>query len=261
MKKISSLEVRKLIIRGLEGGGRGHIGSSMSLVEILISSFYSFDFFKKDIRDKIILSKGHGCLALYAVLCAYGLIKKNELDSYCKFDSKLGGHTSHFVKGIEASTGALGHGLAIAVGKACVLKIKKIKKKVLVVLGDGELNEGSVWESALSASKNYLNNLIVLVDYNKIQSYGFTKEVCDLEPLSEKWKSFGFNSYETDGHNTKKLEKLLLKLKRKQNKPSVIICHTIKGKGIGFAENNPDWHHKSKLTQKDIIEMKKSLNA
>ncbi len=263
MLNLNSTKIRKLIIRGLQGGERGHIGSSMSLVELLISSFNVFKFFGKNNlqNDKLILSKGHGCLALYAILCELGHLKKQELDHYCKFESKLGGHTSHFVPGVEASTGALGHGLAIAVGKAVALKIKKNSKKVIVVVGDGELNEGSIWESALSANKNKLNNLIVLIDYNKIQSYGFTSEVCNLEPLSEKWRAFGFKSYEIDGHDLQKLNKLLIKLKFKQKLPTVIICHTIKGKGIKFAENNPNWHHKSKLSKEDINKMKKHLNA
>ena len=263
MFNLNSINIRRLIIRGLEGGGRGHIGSSMSLVEILISTFCIFNFLgkKKSLNDKLILSKGHGCLTLYAILCELGHLKRKELDSYCKFDSKLGGHTSHFVNGIEASTGALGHGLAIGVGKAAALKIKKLKNKVIVVVGDGELNEGSIWESALSANKNNLKNLIVLIDYNKIQSYGFTKDVCDLEPLSEKWRAFGFNCFEIDGHNSQKLNKLLNRLKSKQNLPTAIICNTIKGKGIKFAENDPNWHHKSKLSKDDINQMKKCLNA
>lgn len=263
MKNLNSINIRKLILKGLEGGGRGHIGSSMSLVEMLISLFSNFNFIQKknSKNDKLILSKGHGCLALYAILSSLKIINKKDLDDYCKFDSKLGGHTSHFVNGIEASTGALGHGLAIGVGKAAALKIKNHKSKVIVVVGDGEINEGSIWESALSASKNSLNNLIVLIDYNKIQSYGFTKDVCELEPLSDKWRAFGFHTVEVDGHNIKKINNSLQKLLKDQKKPTVIICHTVKGKGIKFAENEPSWHHKSKLTQEDIKNMKKNLYA
>jgi len=263
LNNLNPIDIRKLILRGLEGGGRGHIGSSMSLVEMLISLFTIFNFAPKNKfdHDKLILSKGHGCLALYSILSSLKIINKKELDHYCKFYSKLGGHTSHFVNGIEASTGALGHGLAIGVGKAAALRIKNQKSKVIVIVGDGEINEGSIWESALSASKNNLNNLILLIDYNKIQSYGFTKDVCNLEPLSDKWNSFGFSSIEVDGHNIGKINKSLQKLLKNQKKPTVIICHTIKGKGIKLAENQPSWHHKSKLTQHDIKNMKKTLYA
>ena len=220
--------LRSLVVRSLLGGGRGHMGSAMSLIEILrvlyddIINFKSFQPKKKD-RDRVILSKGHGCLALYAVLADKGFFKKSELDKTSKFDSILGGHPESLkVKGVEASTGALGHGLSIGVGMAIAAKIKKQKHKIFVILGDGEINEGSIWEAALSASKHKLNNLKILLDYNKIQSYGLVKEVLNLEPLKDKWKSFGFDVSDVNGHDIKQLKKNLTKFisnNNKKNKP------------------------------------------
>ena len=156
----------------------------------------------------------------------------------------------------------MGHGLPIGVGMALAAKINKKKHKVFVIVGDGEINEGSIWEAAMSAAKHKLNNLKVIVDYNKIQSYSFTKEVLDLEPLKDKWRSFGFDVSEVNGHNIKQLKNNLKKFsksKSKSKKPSVTICHTIKGKGFEFAENNPFWHHKNNFTEREIKLMNESL--
>lgn len=253
-----SKQLRKLIVRGLEGGGRGHIGSSMSLVEIMRVLFDSYLRFNASNptwqdRDRLILSKGHGCLALYAILADKGFFDIAELDGFCKFDSRLGGHPElGKLPGVEASTGALGHGLPMAVGMALAAKIKKQSHRIVVIMGDGEINEGSVWEAAMSASKHQLNNLIAIIDYNKLQSYGPTQEVLDLEPLADKWKAFGFEVLEVDGHDMEVLEKLAAKLPLSTIKPTAVICHTIKGKGIAFAEGMAEWHHKSGLKPNDI---------
>ena len=261
-----SKELRKLVIMGLAGGNRGHIGPSMSLIEILRVLYdnllkYNSNKPKWEKRDRFILSKGHGCLALYSILIDKGFIKKRELSKFCKFDSILGGHPEfNKINGVEASTGSLGHGLPIAVGMAVAAKIKKSKHKVVVVTGDGEMNEGSNWEAAMTASKHKLSNLTLIIDYNKIQSYGYTKDVLDLEPLKEKLTSFGFDCKEVDGHNVEKLKKIFKKLPFNSKKPSAIICHTIKGKGITYAEGKPEWHHKSKLTNQDIEKMYESID-
>ena len=247
--------LRSLVVRSLLGGGRGHMGSAMSLIEILrvlydnVANINKKNF-KKKTRDRVILSKGHGCLALYAILADKNFINKKELDKASRIDSILGGHPeSSKVKGVEASTGSLGHGLPIGVGLALAAKISKLNYNTFVIVGDGEINEGSVWESAMIAAKHKLDNLKVIIDYNKIQSYGPTKDVLNLEPLKEKWKSFGFDVSEIDGHDVKKLKKNFLNFKKiKNKKPSVTICHTIKGKGFNFAEDNPYWHHKNGFT-------------
>jgi len=257
--------LRSLVVRALKGGNRGHIGSSMSLIEILrvlfddILKFKSNDPSWED-RDRLILSKGHGCLALYALLADKKFFNFSELDKFCHNDGMLGGHPErNKIPGVEASTGALGHGLSIGVGMALALKIRKKSSKVFVIVGDGEINEGSVWEAAMCAGNHNLENLIVMIDYNKIQSYGFTEEVADLEPLVDKWKAFNFNVAEVDGHNVEEIKSILEK--KPSIKPLAVICHTVKGKGIGFAENDPKWHHKSNLEDSDIEDMYKSLEV
>ncbi len=245
--------LRRLIIRGLEGGNRGHIGSSMSLVEILrvlYDDILRFDPAQPrwEDRDRFILSKGHGCLALYAVLADKGFFPLKELDQFCDFESILGGHPERGkVPGVEASTGALGHGLSIGVGLALAGRIKNKEHRVFVVMGDGEINEGSVWEAAMCAAKHRLDNLIAMIDYNKLHYYGPVEEVQGLEPLADKWKSFGFAVREVDGHDVDALRRILSKVPFNPHTPGALICHTVKGKGISFAEHNPEWHHKSRM--------------
>ncbi len=261
-----SLYLRKLIIRAFEGGMRGHLGSSMSLVEImrvLYDDFLLYDSKNPEWanRDRFILSKGHGCLAQYALLADKGFISIDELDKFCHHDGILGGHPEKDkIAGIEFSTGALGHGLPVGIGMAIAAKINNKNHKIVVVTGDGESNEGSIWEAALSASKNKLDNLIWIIDYNKFQSYGQTKAVIDLEPLDQKIESFGFNLIEVDGHNIKMIEEALKQLNDAKDKPKAIVCHTIKGKGFSFAEHNENWHHKSNLNPDEIKAMYKCLD-
>jgi transketolase len=262
-----SLALRRLVVRGLAGGSRGHIGSSMSLIEILRVLFDDYlNFNPQDPswagRDRFILSKGHGCLALYAILADKGYFSAKELDQFCSQHSILGGHPERGkVPGVEASTGALGHGLPIGVGMALAARIRKLNHRVVVVVGDGEINEGSTWEAAMSASKHQLSQLTVLVDYNKLQSYGDTQYVAGLEPLAEKWDSFGFAVREVDGHDVAALQRTLADTPFASGRPNVIICHTIKGRGISFAENRDDWHHKSRLSTEDINAMYQSLEV
>jgi transketolase len=172
----------------------------------------------------------------------------------------LGGHPEKGkVPGVEASTGALGHGLSMGVGMALAAKIRKQSHRVVVITGDGEINEGSVWEAAMSAAKHKLTNLTVFVDYNKLQSYGPTREVLDLEPLTDKWRSFCFEVEEVDGHDVNALERLMMRLPLHPQKPTAVICHTVKGKGFPFAEGRAEWHHKSGLKQEEIAAMYECL--
>jgi len=260
-----SKQLRRSVIRMVEADKRGHIGPAMSLIELLRVLYDSYlkvnpeDPDWQD-RDRFILSKGHGCLALYAILADKGFFSADEFDNFCKPTSFLGGHPGRGkAAGVEASTGALGHGLPIGVGMALAAKIRQKKYRVVVVMGDGETNEGSVWEAAMSASKHQLSNLIVLVDHNKLQSYGPTHEVLDMLSMKDKWTSFGFATCEVDGHSVENLEKLFDRLPLELNKPTAIICHTIKGKGISFAEGQPSWHHKSGLKAADFEAMYKCL--
>lgn len=253
-----SLYLRRLVVAGLVGGGRGHLGSALSLIEILrvlYDDVLAFDPNrpKWDDRDRMILSKGHGCLALYAILADKGFFPVAEIDRFCHFDSMLGGHPeASKIPGVEASTGALGHGLPIALGMALAARMKGKRHKVFAIMGDGEINEGSVWEAALSAGKHRVSNLTAMVDYNKLQSYGRTADVQPLDPLADKWKAFGFAVREVDGHDVAALRRLFAALPFAFDRPSAIICHTVKGKGVSFAEGNPDWHHKSKLTKDEL---------
>ena len=249
--------LRKLVLKCLIGGDRGHMGSAMSLIEILRVLYDDvLKFFpnnpKNENRDRLILSKGHGCLALYAILADKGFCSKNELSTSSKFDSILGGHPEFDkVPGVEASTGALGHGAPIGIGLAIGAKIDNKKFKTFVIVGDGEINEGSFWEASMIAKKHKLNNFHVIIDYNKIQSYGRTKDVLDLEPLKDKLTSFGYKVEQVNGHDVRKLKTYFKKIKNSKT-PTALISHTIKGKGFYFAEQNPFWHHKNFFSEDEI---------
>jgi|TARA_B110000003_G_C16529831_1_gene488465 transketolase len=252
--------LRSLVLECLIGGDRGHMGSAMSLIEILrvlyddILKYYPKNPKHED-RDRLILSKGHGCLALYAILADKGFFSKKILKTSSKFNSILGGHPEFDkVPGVEASTGALGHGAPIGLGIALGARIKKKKFNTFVIVGDGEINEGSFWEASMIASKHKLENFHIIIDYNKIQSYGKTRDVLDLEPLKQKLQSFGYEVDEINGHDILKLKTYFKKIK-KINKSSALICHTIKGKGFYFAEQNPFWHHKNFFTEEEKIKL------
>jgi len=245
--------LRRLVVRALQGGERGHVGSSMSLIEIMRVLYDDILRVrptepKWPERDRMILSKGHGCLALYVMLADKGFIPIETLDTFCRRDSILGGHPEAAkVPGVEASTGALGHGLSFGVGMALAARMQKRDSRVIVVMGDGEINEGSVWEAAMCAGKHRLSNLTAVIDYNKIQSAGPTREIQDLEPLLDKWRAFNFAAIDVDGHDVAELRSAFRRLPLASDRPSAIICHTVKGKGIAFAEHDANWHHKSKI--------------
>jgi len=227
-----------------------HIGSCLSIVEILAVLYNKV--LKKN--DRFILSKGHAALALYCMLYEKKIISLKTLNSFGSNKTILMNHVSHKVKGVEFSTGSLGHGLPVAVGKALKFKINKENNKVYVILSDGEMNEGTTWESLLFASHHNLDNLNIIIDYNKIQSMDFVKKVINIEPLKSKLLSFGANVLEVDGHNLSELTKVLIK--KNKNKPKIIIANTIKGKGVSFMENNNLWHYKNPTLQ----ELNEGLN-
>jgi transketolase len=258
-----SKELRKTILEIFKFSRRGHLAPAFSLIEIFRVLYDDILNYQPDNpawtnRDRCILSKGHGCLALYVLLADKGFFPTKELWKFCQLDGLLGGHPEYGkIPGIEASTGSLGHGLSIGIGMALSARINKQKHRVFVILGDGETNEGSVWEGALCAGKHKLENLTLIIDYNKLQSYGSTFEVQDLEPYSDKWKSFGFTVHNINGHDINSL-KFCLQI-TSANQPQVIICHTVKGKGIRETENNLAWHHKSGMKDEDILRLEKSL--
>ena len=261
-----SIALRKTIIRTLAAGERGHVGAAFSIVEIL-RVLYD-DVLRYDPRnprwrdrDRFILSKGHGCLALYALLADKGFFPEAELLKFCKSDGLLGGHPEHHIPGVEASTGSLGHGISIALGFALSARYERAAHRTFVVIGDGESNEGTVWEAALSAGKHGLSGFTVLTDYNKQQSYASTAVVQNLEPLADKWRAFGFAVREVDGHDVTALRQVLTALPADRAKPTAVICHTVKGKGIPFAENNMEWHHQNKVTAADAERLVAALEA
>ena len=262
-----SKDLRKLVMCGIAGGRRGHVGSALSMVEIL-RVLYD-DVLRYDAknpqwpqRDRCILSKGHGCLALYAILVDKGFFPATELDRFCKADGILGGHPErHKVPGVEASTGSLGHGLPIGVGMALNARIDKSDYRVFVIGSDGESQEGSVWEAALCAAKHRLNHLTVLIDYNKQQTYGTIAEVLGLEPVLDKWRSFGFAVTEVNGHDVGELRAALKQTPLDPQKPTAIICHTIKGKGIKLCEGNLSWHHKTKVSDEEVAALQAGVES
>lgn len=232
-------KIRKSILKVANSSQCSHIGSNLSIVEILVILYTNYLDNKK---NSFILSKGHACLALYCVLKEKGYINAKTLNSFGKNDSILMSHVSHKVPGIDFSTGSLGHGLPVATGIALANKIKNKKSKTFVMLSDGELDEGSNWESLLFSSHHKLNNLVIIIDYNKIQSIDSIKKTLNLEPLGQKFKSFGCKVLNIDGHN---VNQIFNALKIKSSKPVVIVANTIKGKGVSFMENSVLWHYKS----------------
>ena len=236
--KTISRDVRKQLLKISNSAKSSHLGSSLSIVDILVVLYKSI--LKKNI---FILSKGHACLALYCILQKFNYVSRKVLQSYGKNNTILLSHVSHKVPGVEFSTGSLGHGLPYAVGRALAEKINKKSKKIYVLISDGELNEGTTWESLLFASFHKLDNLIIIIDYNKIQSLDYTKNILKLEPIDKKLISFGCKVIRINGHSFGQLYKSLSF--NNKDKPLVIICDTIKGKGISFMENSILWHYKS----------------
>ena len=224
-------------------GKEGHVPSALSILDIIwviYNKIININLLKRRSRkrDFFILSKGHGCLAQYVVLEKKGIIFKKDLNTFCKYKSNFGGHPdSNKIEGIECSTGSLGHGFPFAAGVAYGNKLLNIKSKVITLVGDGECNEGSIWETAMIASHHKLNNLICIVDKNKSSD-----RALKIDDLKSKFKSFGWHAINIDGHSQKEIFKAL---NIKSKKPIAIIANTIKGKGINFMENNPEWHHKN----------------
>ena len=247
--ELKSIKYRKTILEIIFQSGAGHTGGSLSCIDILNVLYNGImnitpENFSTFNRDHFIQSKGHSVEALYTVLQDCGFFSQTDLKSLNSFQSHFIGHPTRKVPGIEHNTGALGHGLSVAVGMALGLKMDKKQFRVFTLLGDGELSEGSIWEAATSASKYELDNLIVIIDRNKLQITGNTEEVNPIEPLKDKFISFGFNVTETNGNNISSLMEILQKTPTEKNKPHVIIANTIKGAGVSFIENQIAWHHK-----------------
>jgi transketolase len=263
-----SVSLRKNILEMslAAGASSSHFGGALSIVEIVAVLFCNEMKIKNgdpywEERDRFILSKGHACLAYYAALCEKGFIKKDELKTFEKDNSNLLGHPVLNQKlGIDFSNGSLGMGLSLGIGLAIASKKRGTNFKTYVIVGDGECNEGSVWESAMAAPNLNLENLYVIIDKNNFQQTGSNKEIMNTENLKKKWDSFGWHTTEIDGHNINEIIENFKKISN-ENRPKAIIANTVKGKGFSFSENNNDWHH-SVLTQKmydqAIEELKKN---
>ena len=243
--------IRQHVLRMTNLSGASHVGTSLSTVEllsVLYTKVLRVDPQRPDWsdRDRFVLSKGHGCAALYACLAERGFFPTVELNTFYQNGSHLVGHATHTgIPGVEASTGSLGHGLSIACGMALAAQRDKVGHRVFAMLSDGECNEGSIWESALFAGHQGLDNLVAIVDFNKIQSLGRVEEVLDLEPLGAKWSAFGWAVREIDGHDIDEIVGALESLPLERGRPYCVIAHTVKGKGVSFMEDKLLWHYRA----------------
>ncbi len=252
VKKIENLclENRQNILRMVHGAKSGHIGGSFSACEIMTVLFHKCmkhslggpDFKDYKERDRFILSKGHISPLYYSLLSQIGFIEKEELDSFRKLGTRLQGHPTLWCPGVETATGSLGQGLSVGCGKAIAMKLNGVSSHVFVVLGDGELQEGNVWEAFMQASHRKLDNLIAIIDRNRLQIDGNTEDIKSLDNLDDKLKAFGWNVVEIDGHDINACYEAIEKAKSYKGSPSAIIANTIKGKGVSFMENNAGWH-------------------
>lgn len=245
-----ALAAAKQIIRLACENRASHVGGALSVVDVLAVLYHSvlnIDPANPDDahRDRIFYSKGHACTALYAILYECGFYDETMLNSFTKNGSYFTSHVNHKVPGIELSTGSLGHALNVACGSALAGKRRNASWKVYTIVSDGELDEGSNWEAILFAPHHQLDNLTLIVDYNKIQSFGNTQEVLNLDPLAAKFRAFGWHTEEIDGHDHTAILKMLQQPVQQAGKPKCIIAHTIKGKGVPFMEHQLAWHYKS----------------
>jgi len=240
-------QIRKRLIKMHQKGS--HLGSALSVVDILAVLYFdimNINSFDDPDRDRFILSKGHACSALYATLAKKGFFNEEILEQYLSNDGLLYGHpVKGSVPGIEASTGSLGHGLPIGIGMAYAAKTNNKKFKIYVVMGDGECQEGSVWEAAMLASRLKLDNIVAIIDANNLQGFDIVENIQPIKTFKAKWEAFGWYVTEIDGHNLKELKKTFKNIPFEKNIPSLIIAHTIKGKGIAEMENKLEWHYLS----------------
>ena len=240
-------ELRRDVIQSIYTAGSGHPGGSLSELDILVCLY--FREMRHDPanpqwpdRDRLILSKGHASPGLYAVLAKAGYIPHDELETFRKLNSRLQGHAHPMVPGVEMNSGSLGMGLSFALGCALAARMDNRDSLVYAILGDGECDEGEVWEAAMSASHHQATNLIAFVDRNRIQNDRHTDDVMTLEPLADKWRAFGWRVFETSGHDYAELLDTIGRAKQDRTQPTVVIAHTVKGKGVSFMEDNPGFH-------------------
>lgn len=236
-------QIRRDVVEMACTSGGPHVGSALSCVDILTVLYFGILRLEPwEERDIFIMSKAHAAMALYSALAARGVIEKSLLREYCRNNGALPAHLERFpARGIEASTGSLGHGFGIGLGMACGFKRKNSGRRVFVLIGDGESQEGSIWEGALFAPRLGLDNFTAIMDYNNLQGYGRPSELCSFEPLKVKWEAFGWHVVETDGHDPKAL--MAACHEKHEGRPKIILARTIKGKGVSFMEDALVWHY------------------
>lgn len=265
--KKNAVQLRKDVLAIIKSGSAGHIGGALSATELMAALYFKIlrnidpKNPKREDRDRFLMSAGHKCLVVYAALAEKGFFSKDLFNTYFKLKSKLPGHPDmHKLPGIESNTGSLGHGLPIATGMAIGLKIDKNDAKVYVIMGDGELGEGTNWEAAAAASHHKADNLLVMVDRNKFQLGGLTNDIMNFEPLADKWKAFGWSVRTIDGHNLKEIVDNITDAPFEKDKPSVLICNTTKAKGVSFLENTAASHY-WKVDPQQVIQAEAELDA
>jgi transketolase len=243
---LAALQIRLTILEQAKRAGVGHIGSALSVADI-IAALYSggMDISDPDApnRDRLVLSKGHAALALYAALHQRGWLTREELNTYCEDGSLLGVHPEHRLRGVDFSTGSLGHGLALGAGAALAARLQGSSRRVFVLLSDGECNEGSIWESAMFAAHQELSNLVVVIDMNGQQALGYTRHVLDLEPMDRRWDAFGWDARVVDGHDVGVMLQAFDDLDPVTGPPHVLVARTTFGRGVSFMENQIRWHY------------------
>ncbi len=243
-------ELRIEILKMVNKSQGGHIGGAYSIIDVMTALYFNvLNYDPKDPswqdRDRLVFSKGHGCLALYTTLAEVGYFGKENLDKYCVDEGLLGGHPEReLIPGVEVSSGSLGHGLSFGVGMALAAKIDKKQYKTYVVISDGELNEGSTWEGFMAGAQFKLDNLTVIIDSNKLISLGRTEDIMNVEPLPKRLETFGWSVQDIDGHSMSEILNALDAIQYSKGKPNVIVANTIKGKGVSFMENQTKWHYR-----------------
>ena len=257
-------KLRFKVIEMTHASGAAHLGGALSCIDILVAAFWKVIRINANepahpLRDRFILSKGHAVSALYATLAARGFFPEQWLDSFAKHGSPLAEQPSPgCAPGVELATGSLGHGLPVGIGMALAGRIQNRKYRVYVLMSDGECNEGTVWEAALFAPANKLGNLVVIIDYNKWQATGRSNEIMNLPSLREKWAAFGWDASEINGHDMSAVVEALRKIPENSGRPTAIIAHTIKGKGVSFMEDDNNWHYRIP-NQQEVLAAKKEL--
>ncbi|WP_419872835.1 transketolase [Candidatus Pristimantibacillus sp. PTI5] len=246
--KAKAANIRMDLLRMIHNAKTGHTGGSLSNTDILTALYYRIMKLdpqnpKWDKRDRFIASKGHSVESLWCILADLGFFPKEELQTFSQFGSRLIGHPNNKVNGIEMNTGALGHGLAISVGMALASKRDNSGYRVFCLMGDGEQAEGSVWEAAMAGAHFKLDNLVGIIDRNRLQISGSTEDVMGLDPLEDKWEAFGWHVVSINGNDMDELVQTLEAAPAAENKPTLIMANTVKGKGVSFAENSAKWHH------------------